>query len=184
MTLTFPSSPTTERCQVSTLQGQVRKNFSFSSTSKLLSFAPLFIFPRFLPDRCWNDFFKSLFYFQTFPTKHPVAIFWSVQINSIVWVPKDGGVVTFEFIALHIHIKLVGSRKLSYKVLKVKEILSYQALTCLICMCQAQKNLMIIFLAILSLTMQWMAPTLGNLCLMISGEDNHSRQLNKIIVVK
>ena len=32
--------------------------------------------------------------------------------------------------------------------------------------------------------MQWMAPTLGNLCLMISGEDNHSRQLNKIIVVK
>lgn len=43
---------------------------------------------------------------------------------------------------------------------------------------------MIIFLAILSLTMQWMAPTLGNLCLMISEEDNHSRQLNKIIVVK
>ena len=29
-----------------------------------------------------------------------------------------------------------------------------------------------------------MAHTLGNLCLMISGEDNHSRQLNKIIDVK
>ena len=29
-----------------------------------------------------------------------------------------------------------------------------------------------------------MGPTLGNLSLKISGEDNHSRQLNKIIVVK
>ena len=29
-----------------------------------------------------------------------------------------------------------------------------------------------------------MAHTLGNLCRMISGEDNHSRQLNKIINVK
>ena len=49
-----------------TLQGQVRRNFSFSSVSKLLSFAPLFILPRFPPewslnfeDKRFNDFLPN-----------------------------------------------------------------------------------------------------------------------------